>query len=78
MDRNEDNNYIVVRNLAELKLSKWWMEWYVFAICPKCKEGWTSRPENAKRILTNNCLGCSSGTDDDWTPTLEILTNKKP
>ena len=69
MERHKDNNYIVVRTLEELKNSRWFREWYVYAICPKCKDGWISRPNKARRILSNNCLDCCKETNEEWYPT---------
>lgn len=70
MERNE-NGLIIVRNIKDLNLSRWWSPMYVYAICPKCESGWSSLDANAEKILTKGCLGCS----DEWDADFGLIVN---
>lgn len=62
----------IVKNLDDLKESLKTDSFYVYAICPKCEEGWTSIYPNAKNIIENGCLCCVE-EKDEWTPKIGII-----
>lgn len=58
-----------VETMAELDEAKSLGKTFVFCICPKCKEGWTSLLSNAKSILEKGCLCCA---EEEWNPVIEF------
>ena len=54
--------YVVVRCLKDLENPDCGL--FVYAICPKCKNGWTSLYPNAELVIKNGFALCNE--DQDW------------
>ena len=65
---------LIARSEDDLKHARKHNLLYVFAICPKCKEGWTSLLANAKSILEKGCLSCADG---EWESKIGVIIRKK-
>lgn len=73
MTFKEDGYTPIVKTKEDLEEAKKLNRIYVYAICPKCKDGWTSLISNAAQILEKGCLGC---VDDEWQPNVEVIISK--
>lgn len=65
------NAYPTVRSLEELDKAT---TTFIHVICPKCGSDYTSMKENARKTLTKGCVICTMGTEDEWQPSMEIIT----
>lgn len=67
--KTNNNGHCIVRTLPELEQVK--NQGFVYAICPKCGDGWTSLVNNAREILKKGCLVCVND-DEDLELSIEI------